>query len=217
MIINHEKKFIHIAIPRTGTTTINYILGNRTHPEPDKHHMGLFEVMKNFPETTGKGYYAFTFVRNPYEKLVSTFTEFTKNRLYQYSAKIKFEHTLLSEFTMYGWTEIENFRLFCKELGNSVWFYDVFFRPQYAFTAIPGIEDGMSYTGHLETIQSDWNIICNIIGLGDIPLPDKRADEPRGHMRSSEHAPWEDYYNDETREIVYNLYKRDFRIFGYEK
>ena len=74
MIINTDKKFIHIAIPRTATTCVNIALGNLEHPEPDEHHCTIAEAIKKNPEY--KDFYKFTFVRNPFDKLVSTYYEF---------------------------------------------------------------------------------------------------------------------------------------------
>ena len=57
MIINTDKKFIHIAIPRTATTCVNIALGNLEHPEPDEHHCTIAEAIKKNPEY--KDFYKF--------------------------------------------------------------------------------------------------------------------------------------------------------------
>jgi len=57
---------------------------------------------------------------------------------------------------------------------------------------------------HLEEDFKHIQRLCN----RDMPLP---------HENTSKHRPWQEYYDEETKDMVYNYFKRDFDWFRYEK
>ena len=60
--INHEKRYIFIHIPRTGGTTVEKIFFNRLR---QSEHLTI-DSYKNY-----NNYFIFTFVRNPYLRIIS--------------------------------------------------------------------------------------------------------------------------------------------------
>lgn len=236
MTININKKFIQIAIPRTASTTISDALENRTYSDPKEHHCTIKEAISKYPEA--KDFYKFSFVRNPFDKLVSIYFEFRKNRKCQYSEKRVIDIELLSEFdigvivdhfrnnTMFGVedivnkaqtihsaTDTENFRNFCKNLKTSTRMKDLFFKPQFDYISIDGT-NVMDYIGKFENLKEDWSHIRAEIGMAEASLGDSPK-EPRGFMRGSDHPPYEEMYTEKEIEIVENLYKKDLEYFNY--
>ena len=211
MIINNLNKFIHVAIPRTATTCLNTALGNRNHPEPILHHATISEILEKNPNT--KDFFKFTFVRNPFDKLVSIYHEFRKNRGKQYSGLITYEKDLLSEFDMDN--DVESFRNFCRNLGESKWVYDLFFKPQFDFISIDG-ENIMDFIGRFEDLEGDWSQIREDIGFGHVDLQKSVVGEPRGFIRGSIHQPYKQYYSGTEIKVVEKLYSKDLEYFNYK-
>lgn len=211
MIINTNNNFVHIAIPRTATTCLNVALGNLTHPEPAEHHCSIGEVLKKHPNT--KAFYKFTFVRNPFDKLVSTYFEFRKNRKTKYSGKISYEKELLSEFDLSN-SDTENFRNFCRNFGDTKWRDDLFFKSQFDFINVKG-QNVMDYIGLFENLDEGWKKIRKEINLESIDLQKSVPQEPRGFIRGSYHPPYQELYTETEKKIVQKIYKKDLEYFNY--
>jgi len=64
----------------------------------------------------------------------------------------------------------------------------------------------MDFVGKLENLQEDWQTVCERIGLPHEPLPRKNASQ-RGRMQ--------DYYDDESRQLVARHWAREIEMFGY--
>lgn len=210
MTINTDKKFIQIAIPRTASTCISDALKTRNHPEPFEHHCTIEEALDKHPEA--KDFYKFTFVRNPFDKLVSIYYEFRKNRKCQYSGEKFMDRELLSEFDVSA-SDTENFRNFCGNLQASSWAEDLFFKPQLEYISINGV-DVMDYIGRFENLGEGWSHIRAEIGMADVSL-NVSPQEPRGFLRGSDHPPYQEMYTEKEKEIVENLYKKDLEYLNY--
>ncbi len=198
MFINHNKKFVYLAIPKTGSYSIhNYFDYNTGHPEPDEHHMGIREFKREYPHCSD--YYAFAFVRNPWSKLLSTYKDFTLRRKHQYSGKVRFDRPLLSEF--------ENFEDFCLRLHESHWRNNVFFRPQVEFVED---ENGVpiNYIGDFKYLGSDFQFVCRSLGIGDGVIERLNRGQYQDHYRS--------FYTVRGRNAIAQLYKEDIERFGYD-
>lgn len=200
MYINQEKKFVYIAIPKTGTYSVyDYLENNTGHPEPLLHHLAADIMVAMFPQTIH--FQMMSFVRNPWDKLVSIYHDFTNRRGRAYSGQIMAQAPLLSEF--------DNFENMCMNLGSSPWFHDVFFRPQVSFLTIPGHGmSRMSFIGRFENLAEDLGKACELFSL------------PKKELAHHNIGPYDhgyrQYYTQETKDIVGNLYKQDIGAFGYE-
>jgi hypothetical protein len=61
-----------------------------------------------------------------------------------------------------------------------------------------------------ETLQQDWLKMIKDYQIKDLP-------EVLPHENKSEHKPWQEYYNEELREKVVEIFKPDFEILRYSK
>ena len=65
----------------------------------------------------------------------------------------------------------------------------------------------LDFIGRFENLQSDFNYICEQIGLEALALP---------HLEKTEHGHYHKFYNDETRDLVSKIYQKDIELFKYE-
>jgi phosphorylcholine metabolism protein LicD len=64
----------------------------------------------------------------------------------------------------------------------------------------------VNYIARLENIDEDWKYIASKINCSS-KLP---------HKNKTNHKPYQEYYDEETKEIVTELYKEDINLFGYK-
>ena len=64
----------------------------------------------------------------------------------------------------------------------------------------------VDFVGRFENIKEDWNHIVSKTGI----------DADLVHINKSNHKHYRAAYTDKTAEIVYNLFKEDIDMFGYE-
>ena len=64
----------------------------------------------------------------------------------------------------------------------------------------------MDFIGKLENINEDWNYISNKLKIPNAEL---------SHRNKTFKVNYNDYYNDENRDLVSKLWKKDLEVFGY--
>lgn len=143
-------------------------------------------------------YFKFTFVRNPWDRLVSAY-HFLKAGGYGEADKRWFDGELGT------YKDFDDF--VCNWLRRENMHKHIHFCPQVDF-----LEDGnhrgvhVDYVGFYENIEDDFKYIAKRMGV-DAEL----------HKRNtSSHESFQDYYREKTREIVRRLYQRDIERLGYD-
>ena len=69
----------------------------------------------------------------------------------------------------------------------------------------------MDFICRFENLQQDFNIVCDKIGVPPRKL--LHHNETRNRRRGK---PYWEYYNDDTRDLVAEIYAEDIEAFGYE-
>ena len=209
MRISHKHKFVYIAIEKTGSISIRNILdqysevryGGFNNKNP---HTRASEVKEElFANDTKKfnSYFKFSFVRNPWDRMVSWY-EFmckqvhkTESPKYDFTAK---HYDQYKEFSLIGFDAFirsEHKKRNSRHLGYSKYYEDA------------NQNNLLDFIGKCENLQQDFNIVCDKIGIPRKQLP---------HKNKTKHKHYTEYYDDETRSIVAEKYAKDIEYFGYE-
>lgn len=145
-------------------------------------------------------YFKFAFVRNPWDRLVSSYYEF----------RSKYHSTWNQEMRL-----MLSFKKFVRALPDMKIKSDIHFIPQFDCLSING-ELKMDYVGRYENYIEDFKTVCKSINVKYLPsssiggLPHKRkTSDRRNHYKF--------YYekNPELIDIVAEIYKKDIEAFDY--
>ena len=212
MIISHQHKFIFIAIPKTGTTSIETALDPLAQPcmltgakeSVDYHNLSKHDKLNQVKNIINiDGYFSFCFVRNPWARHLGTY--------FYYHKMIKFWDENPQKKTK--WKGVYNAYLktlsgcdaypdWVKKIHSQGWAECDSWEPcQFSWAS------EIDFIGRVENLQEDFNTVCDKIGIPHQQLP---------HKNKSSHKHYTEYYDDETREIVAQKYAQDIERFGYE-
>jgi hypothetical protein len=191
-----ERKCIFVHIPKcAGVSISKSLLGNLGGGHLRIPHYELIFSKREFED-----YFKFTFVRNPWDRLLSAFLFLKKGGANKLDKAWADEH--LSCF--------EDFHAFVTTWVNrrnvNTWKH---FVPQYKFVCEPGTQTPkVDFIGYFEHIGDDFTYIQKKLGINSNL---QHLNKTGGGKRE-----YKEYYTDTTREIVADVYEEDIRIFRYD-
>lgn len=186
-------KCIYVHIPKSAGVSVNKSLfGNM-----GGGHKTAVQYRKIFGPYTFHKYFKFTFVRNPYSRLLSAYLFLKKGGMNRNNQKWAEEnlspYSTFQEFVE-GWINPENVLTYYH------------FLPQYHFLCDDRQNLLIDYIGKVENIRKDFENICQKLGIEKKLL---------SLNQTSGAIDWKSYYDDQTLEIVARVYKCDFDLFNY--
>lgn len=192
MAISYQNKFIFIKINKTAGTSIQSCLKESVNDLQQTGHRTLKDYHVDY-----RDFFKFTFVRNPWDKMVS---------FYHYHFDRKFDLLPGSKppsFAEFVTTDMYNMK-FAKPKGKS----SRNFRMSNQLDWITDDNDKvtMDFIGRFETLQSDFDFICDSLQIPRKKLP---------HKVKSEHKHYTKYYDVQTKEIIQNRFQKDIDYFNY--
>ncbi len=180
-----ELKAIYIHSPKCAGTTIYKTLGKK------------YEYIRiNKKKASKLKAFKFTFVRNPYSRVVSAYAFLIKNFDLEKYGILK--DATFGEF-------IQKISLI-KDHNNS----DIHFKTILRNIEINSKITYLDFVGKLENFEKDFKHLCNKLEIQYIkPI----------HANMTPHKYWKEFYegNKDFAKIVYKKYKKDFNKFGYKK
>jgi len=197
LVLSSKNKFIYFKNTKTAGTsiyrrvlpkTIDDLMGSSLKGSKEKYTNWLEELT----DEKLNEYFKFTFVRNPWDRMVSIYSYF-KNLQTFLDSNPGFPRNC--DFYMFIKNKLYNFDDVIEKHSNQ----------QYWHTHFNG-EQFIDFVGRFESIEEDWAFVANKINVSK-KLP---------HSNSSKHDNYQTYYNDETIELVAKKYKKDIEYFGYE-
>ena len=138
-----------------------------------------------------KDYFKFSFVRNPWDKLVSVF--YYRQEIYGLYMSIDFKQFI--KHHVKKWKSVDKISNRNTDGLQYNWLCDL---NEKLVT---------DFIGKIENFQEDFNTICDKIKIPQQQLP---------HKNQSKHKHYTEYYDDETRQIVAERYGKDIEYFGYK-
>lgn len=191
MIIDDNRKFVFVAVAKTACTSIHRRFNYLTDPIPPLYHMSISDIISLYPKV--KTYFKFAFVRNPYDRLVSAYHDFRYNSGHQNWA--------------YPIYKYNTFREFVLDFNNGVCKNFIHLKTQFDYLSYNN-KVYMDFVGKFESLRQDFYKIESILNINHVSL---------NSCRESEHDNYLTYYDEETKKIVYEFYKKDFETFEYEQ
>ena len=188
--IPNQYKCIFIHVPKAAGSSVALTLFG----QPSRH-VPYFEYERANPWKFRR-YFKFAFVRNPWDRLVSTYFFLRKGGMNEPDRRWSVEH--LTEFP-----DFDSFVRGWVEEGN-VWSW-VHFRPQHYFICDERLELKMDFVGRMENMEVDYAYVATRLGC-------KRTLQV---VNKGAHRDYREYYSPETREIVGHVYAVDIRLFDY--
>lgn len=223
MVVCHNLKCIFVHIPRCAGSSINrwlFTSGSITEKKqkdyefPNTHIMygnlytreGVYELDHSTPEMFIKfvdqryldSYFKFTFVRNPWDRLLS---EYFRKKVHN---DIRFIDTSQIDFTDYIKILYEKFDevLYSSQSHETI----SHFIPQYKFVFDSSGQQFVDFIGKFENLVYDLKIVASKIGLMSVQL---------GKSHSTVHSSYVEYYNKKTINLVEQMYEQDIQTFDY--
>jgi len=210
MPLSKKHKCLFIHIPKTGGSSIEAALGifRDWNIEDREYLFGLIQsneltklnFLSNFLQhltikqcqaisPTCKDYFSFSFVRNPWDKMVSIYSNLDNN-LVQVAAKkgIHLKNLSFDEFII-----------------QTGYINHIHLEHQYKFITNSKEEIKVDFLGKFESLESDFHKLCSLLNI-NLELPCKNK---------SNHDSYRNYYNRTTKAIIAKRYHKDIQLFGY--
>lgn len=189
----HKCIFIHI--PKTGGVSIaKSLLGKNA------GHWTALDYKNIFGKEDFNSYFKFSFVRNPFTRLISAY-EFLLGGGYGSS-----DEKIVSIVKSYN--DWEDFILGYLTPAKAK--ISRHFKPQHYFICDSDDQLMIDYLGRFEELEVHYDFVRKKIGMGE---PLKKLNITQNKKR-----PVQEYYaKSEIAERVLSIYKKDFELFGYSK
>jgi hypothetical protein len=200
-MILHEKRLIFVHIQKTGGDSVSIALGQ--HPNCPGKHFSATELRDLYGAATWDSYFKFSFVRNPWDRLVSWWANVDSKRP-------AFERgDRLNQFQTYVLGRAQTFDEFLANCGDEIddidgkkWIY----RNQIDYLSDSGGSILVDFVGKFESLRDEFAKAMEKSGAEPVDLP---------HVNQSERRPYRDYYNAQTQALVLSRFQRDIEAFGY--
>jgi hypothetical protein len=198
--------FWFVDIPRTSSSSIRYELGNnfsRVYGKKDivekkysgaqifRNHRTAQEMKAFLGNTTWDNIFTFTMVRNPWDRILSMYN-FRRKRG-NIPMELSFREYVL-EFSKYQSSALFKYRAHYYGVSDYI------------------MEDGkviVDFIARFEKRNEDLAFIAQRLGLKELgKISVQKATLPGSH--------YSQFYDEETKEIIKQVYEREIEIFGYE-
>lgn len=206
--VNVPSRALFIHIPKCAGVAMLSALEQRKDILRLGPHLKAVDILDVDGKYNNQEYFVFTFVRNPWDRLVSTFFYFMRGGRAPVDQRRR--DTIFNKYN-------GNFRNFVLDIENWINIkeedsiypdkYIPHFRPQYEYICDADGNCLVDFIGKVETLDNDFQRLCAVLSV-------ERANLKRKNKTS--HKKYFKYYDDETRTIVARYYAKDIELFQYQ-
>ncbi|MBU8869694.1 MAG: sulfotransferase family protein [Gemmatimonadales bacterium] len=187
-MIDHHLQCVFVHINKCGGISVEKALGFDVQMHPSlQEQQQLFLQTRTLEQW--QSYFKFSFVRNPWDRLVSLYT-FRRG---------KTPPQTLLPFSQ--WIR----RVWEQELDHKAGGGRFLHWNQLDWLSVDGRLD-MDFIGRVENMAADFATVCTRLGIDNPGL---------GRYNTTQHRPYGSYYDAETRDLVARKYERDIEYFEY--
>jgi sulfotransferase famil protein len=192
MIVSKKSKFIFVHVPKTGGLSVRMVLCTSYVDDVEeifRWHCRARDAAKFI--NNWNSYFSFGFVRNPWEAQLS---------MYTYVVGMGSRHPEGQKFSMYG-----SFGSYLDRHIQGMWEAGQLCN-QADFLYSREDECLVSFIGRHENLDRDFNKVRNKLGRPLSELP---------RLNQSEHGPYRDYYDTNSKALVEKMFRKDIERFDY--
>ncbi|WP_083914675.1 sulfotransferase family protein [Alkalispirochaeta alkalica] len=208
--VSKENSYCYFRIPKCANSTITKSLAHYDQTvdigenDTERDIKKKFDNLSVITRRNRKNFFFFTFVRNPYERILSSYLD---KIVWRPSGCTKYRKKISRRLPSHD--SLPSFGHFIEYLEKGGLWDDPHWLPQYAM--IPFDVSSLDFIGKVESLDRDLEyVIGKIFGSEAYSGPVTRAS---GRQNSG--SLLKEYYDPELERRVHELYCKDFEIFGY--
>lgn len=193
-MISDKQKVVFIHIPKCAGSSMALWMKHKMKSRPNKS-IGL-HTHSRLEDFGGRldnidDYFKFTFVRNPWARVVSMHSYLKKRR---------------DNGSRPAWYVNDDFNLF---VGEQIWNEKNNRQSQLPFSLCSYVADikNFDFIGKTENLLNDLKLMCDMIGIEMGHFPNKNK---------SVYTHYTEFYDDATQKIIAERYAIDNEMFGYK-
>ena len=218
-VISHKHKFIFFGIPKVASRSFfNFFIQNHAKDfdiEWYEKRNAFFDAVEKYPD-----YYKFSFVRNPWSRIVSCYQSKIEDNIIGKRARILSFYNRLK-----GGMPFNDFVSWLQTDEGQDSIADRHWISQHLFLHDKNGKALCDFVGKYENLDQDWKIISEKIGITYAPLPQKgyisaegRTENPTNiddNNQSAQKNKYQSFFNDKTKEMIARRYTKDIEVFKY--
>ena len=227
-MISHDKKFVFVHVPKTAGTSLrnalidkSYDFGGDANLFLQSKHWYLSAYYHFFADYFDRSlfvntsvhpldyYYKFSIIRNPWDRMVSyflyAFLKRSDEKFLSFLKRVKLVKDLSKDLLIFprfrGFVGLDYGRCDAKLFDDCI-HYNVLSKAYYE-EYLPKVDRFLRF----ETVEPDYQALCIDLRIDYKPLPYINKNKNR--------TRYQDYYNDETINLVADIFDNEINIFKY--
>lgn len=210
-IISHKYKFVYFYIPKVASTSLKKCFAKILFDKDVSVRVHTFWFDEVIDIQTGdyEDYFKFTFVRNPWDRIVSCYSDkilHTPVTNYKYKKGIFRRYVRLYKTLFYSGMSFNEFTRKVSMIPDEK--ADRHFRSQHTYINDKNGQTLVNFIGKFENLSADLKYVSEKTGAKNLDL---------GHENKSiRPKEYRDIYTDEAKKIIAERYKKDIALFGYQ-